>query len=110
MDHFILVKMEKGIVMSEILEQAVAALTNKMGEASFGGSAKFDIDGEGCIMIDAAGVRAGDEEAEVTLRANTETFQDILAGDLDPASALMSGRLTIDGDMGVAMQLGSALG
>ncbi|MGI9396194.1 MAG: SCP2 sterol-binding domain-containing protein, partial [Paracoccaceae bacterium] len=62
------------------------------------------------IMIDAAGVRAGDEEAEVTLRANTETFQDILAGDLDPASAFMSGRLTIDGDMGVAMQLGSALG
>jgi putative sterol carrier protein len=55
-------------------------------------------------------VRAGDEEAEVTLRANTETFQDILAGDLDPASAFMSGRLTIDGDMGVAMQLGSALG
>ena len=98
--------------MSEILEQAVLALTKKMGEASFGGSAKFDIDGEGCIMIDAAGVRAGDEEAEaeVTLRANTETFQDILAGDLDPASAFMSGRLTIDGDMGVAMQLGSALG
>ena len=110
MDYFILVKMEKGNVMSEILEQAVAALTNKMGEASFGGSAKFAIDGEGYIMIDAAGVRAGDEEAEVTLRANTETFQDILAGDLDPASAFMSGRLTIDGDMGVAMQLGSALG
>ena len=96
--------------MSEILEQAVLALTKKMGEASFGGSAKFDIDGEGCIMIDAAGVRAGDEEAEVTLRANTATFQDILAGDLDPASAFMSGRLTIDGDMGVAMQLRSALG
>ncbi|MGB0539215.1 MAG: SCP2 sterol-binding domain-containing protein, partial [Paracoccaceae bacterium] len=34
----------------------------------------------------------------------------ILAGDLDPASAFMSGRLTVDGDMGVAMQLGSALG
>ena len=44
MDHFILVKMEKGNVMSEILEQAVAALTNKMGEASFAGSAKFDND------------------------------------------------------------------
>ena len=50
--------------MSEILEQAVLALTKKMGEASFGGSAKFDIDGEGSIMIDAAGVRAGDEEAD----------------------------------------------
>ena len=110
MEYIILVKMEKEIVMSEILEQAIAALTKKMGEASFDGSAKFDIDGEGCIMIDAAGVRAADEEAEVTLRANTETFQDILAGDLDPASAFMSGRLTIDGDMGVAMRLGGALG
>ncbi len=95
--------------MSEILEQAAAALTKKMGEASFGGSAKFDIDGEGCIMIDAAGVRVGDEEAEVTLQANTEAFQDILAGDLDPASAFISGRLTINGDMVIAMQLGNAL-
>ena len=61
-------------------------------------------------MIDAAGVRAGDEEAEVTLRASTGDFSRYLSGDLDPASAFMSGRLTIDGDMGVAMQLGSALG
>ena len=65
--------------MSEILEQAVLALTKKMGEASFGGSAKFDIDGEGCIMIDAVGVRAGDEEADERQRG--ARVRKLLVGD-----------------------------
>ena len=38
-----------------------------------------------------------------------ETFQGILSGDINPASAMMSGKLNIDGDMGLAMALGNAL-
>jgi putative sterol carrier protein len=32
-----------------------------------------------------------------------------MAGDLNPTSAFMSGKLKLDGDMGTAMKLGSAL-
>lgn len=94
--------------MSEMIEQAVTALNAKLGGA-FDGTAKFVIDGEGAIMLDGDGARAADEEAEVTMSADADTFKDILDGTLDPTSAFMSGRLKIDGDMGAAMRLAPAL-
>ena len=95
--------------MSEVIEQAVAALSEKLTGADIDVTAKFVIEGEGSIMMDASGVRAGDEEADVTMTADSDTFSEILDGSLNPTSAFMSGRLTVDGDMGVAMQLASAL-
>lgn len=95
--------------MSDVITSAVAALNSKMDGGFDAGTAKFVIENEGAIMVDEDGARAGDEEADVTLSANADTFQSILEGDLDPTSAFMSGKLTVDGDMGLAMQLGSAL-
>lgn len=94
--------------MSEIIEKAVAALSAKLPDG-FSSTAKFVIGDEGSIIADANGVRAGDDEAEVTLIASAETFQGILEGDLNPTMAFMTGKLKIDGSMGLAMQLGAAL-
>jgi putative sterol carrier protein len=94
--------------MSAVIETAVAKLSEKV--QSFDGVAKFVLNGEGAIMIDEAGVRAGDEEADVTLTADTEVFQAILAGEMNPTSAFMTGKLSVDGSMGMAMKLASALG
>jgi putative sterol carrier protein len=94
--------------MSEVIDAAVTALTAKLN-GGFDGVAKFVIPGEGAIMMDASGVRAGDEEAEVTLTASTETFQAILSGDMNPTMAFMTGKLSVDGSMGLAMKLGSVL-
>jgi len=95
--------------MSDIIDAAVAALTEKLS-GSFDGVAKFVIPGEGAIMMDADGVRPGDEEADVTLTANADTFRAILDGDLNPTMAFMTGKLSVDGNMGLAMKLGSVLG
>lgn len=95
--------------MSEVITTAVAALNAKLTDG-FDGTAKFVIEDEGSIMMDAEGARAGDGDAEVTLTADTDTFRSILGGDLNPTSAFMSGQLKIDGDMGAAMRLGSVLG
>ncbi|MEB8385749.1 SCP2 sterol-binding domain-containing protein [Rhodobacteraceae bacterium KMM 6894] len=95
--------------MSETIQTAVAALNAKLGESTLDGSAKFVIDGEGAVIIDENGARAGDEDTDVTLTADAETFQAIMDGDLDPTSAFMSGKLAVDGDMGMAMKLGSVL-
>lgn len=94
--------------MSEVVTAAVAALGEKLSDG-FAGSAKFVIPGEGSIMLDGSGVRAGDEAADVTLTADAETFAAILAGSLNPTAAFMTGKLSVEGDMGQAMQLGAAL-
>lgn len=94
--------------MSVIIDKAVEKLSAKLS-GGFDGVAKFVIEGEGAIMLDPAGVRAGDEEADVTLTASAETFQAILEGDMNPTAAFMTGKLSVDGSMGLAMKLGSAL-
>ncbi|MEC3859946.1 SCP2 sterol-binding domain-containing protein [Mesobacterium sp. TK19101] len=95
--------------MSDIVSAAVSALSEKLGGDGFDGVAKFEIEGEGSLIIDADGVRAGDDDADVTLSADVDTFQQILAGDLNPTAAFMSGKLSVDGDMGAAMKLASVL-
>lgn len=94
--------------MSGVIEAAVAALTVRLG-TGFAGSAKFVIPGEGAIMIDGTGVRAGDDDADVTMTAGAEVFEAILAGDLNPTAAFMTGKLSVEGNMGLAMQLGAQL-
>lgn len=94
--------------MSDVINQAVEALNAKLG-TSFADRAKFVIPGEGAIMADSTGVRAGDEEADVTMTADADTFKGILEGDINPTMAFMTGRLKIDGSMGLAMKLGAAL-
>ena len=94
--------------MSAVVEGAVKALNEKL-DGGFDGTAKFVIEDEGAIMLDQNGARAGDEEAEVTMTADAETFEGILSGDVNPTAAFMGGRLKVDGDMGMAMKLGSVL-
>ena len=94
--------------MSKVIDAAVVALTAKMPDG-FDGVAKFVIPGEGAIMMDGTGVRAGDDSADVTMTAATEVFEAILAGEMNPTMAFMSGKLSVDGSMGLAMKLGAAL-
>ncbi len=94
--------------MSDILTHAITALSAKLSDG-FDGTAKFQITGEGSIIVDADGVREGDADTDVTMIASAETFRGILEGDVNPTMAFMTGKLKIEGNMGMAMKLGSAL-
>ena len=96
--------------MSDMIVAAVEALDAKAKASGLSETVKFNIDGEGAVVIDGSGARASDEEADLTVTADSETFQGILDGSLDSTSAFMMGKITIDGDMGLAMKLGSILG
>ncbi|MEX0283691.1 MAG: SCP2 sterol-binding domain-containing protein [Paracoccaceae bacterium] len=95
--------------MSDMLEKAAAELNDKLSSGGFDGSAKFAIADLGAIVLDGSGARIADDETDVTLSADAETFEAILTGDMNPTSAFMTGKLTVDGDMGIAMKLASVL-
>lgn len=91
------------------MTEAIAAIDGRLAGATLDGTAKFVVPGEGTIMVDSSGARAGDAAADVTLTADAATFQAIVEGDQDPAAAFMSGKLDIEGDMALALQLAGAL-
>lgn len=95
--------------MSDVLNAALAALQEKLDGSGLDGTLKIDIEGEGSLRIDGDGASIADGDADCTLSADAETLQGMLSGEVDPTSAFMSGKLAVDGDMGVAMQLSSKL-
>lgn len=95
--------------MSDILNAALSKLQEKLSGNSLDGSVKFDITGEGALRIEGESVSIDDSDADCTLSADADVFQEILSGDLDATAAFMGGKLAVDGDMGMAMKLGSLL-
>ena len=69
----------------------------------------FDIEGAGqwTVSVDdgAVTVTEGTGDADATISASEETFAKIVAGEQNPTSAYMTGKLKIKGDMGAAMKL-----
>ena len=96
--------------MTNIIDTAIKALEERLEGKNLEFSAKFEIENEGSIVVDADGVRASSAETDCTLIASADTFQEILSGQTSPTSAFMGGNLKVEGSMGVAMQLGNLLG
>jgi putative sterol carrier protein len=69
----------------------------------------FEIDGVGEWKVDVQDgnltVTEGAAAADATISASEENFEKMVAGELNPTTAYMSGKLKIKGDMGAAMKL-----
>jgi putative sterol carrier protein len=94
--------------MSDLITAAVSALQARI-TAFPDGTARFFLPGEGSILIGPEGVRAGDGAADVTLTASAELFRGILEGRVNPMTAFMTGKLTVEGDMPLALKLAKSL-
>lgn len=95
--------------MSDVVSAAVSALSRRVEGKDIDFTAKFVIEDEGAVRIAPDGVSADDSEADVTLTSDADTFEGILSGDINPTGAFMSGKLSVDGDMSLAMKLGAIL-
>ena len=77
--------------------------------AGMNNSYLFDIEGEGqwhVVVADGAiKVNEGEGDADTTISTSADTFAQIVAGDQNPTTAYMTGKLKIKGDMGAAMKL-----
>ena len=100
--------MEKSIV--EITEKLRMHVANKR---SFGKKAKIVITGLGAILLDATGehieVTNQDITADVTLTMNIDTLQRMQKKEINGMEAFFQGLLSVEGDQGIAMELGDIL-
>jgi len=92
-------------------ENILSAVNAQAANVSpFGAKMKFVI-GDNIILIDGTGdsniVSQNDEEAACTISTDEDTFMKLKNGDLNPMMAVMSGKVKIKGDMGLAMKLQS---
>jgi putative sterol carrier protein len=70
----------------------------------------FDIEGEGQWFVTVSDgainvAEGGGGDADATIQTSGETFGKIVAGEQNPTTAYMTGKLKIKGDMGAAMKL-----
>jgi len=97
--------------MSDDLAKALEALRKKTEGETLDGSVKLDFIDLGALRLDGDGARMDDgAAADCTIVADLETFRRMFEGDLSPTGAFMTGKIKIDGDMGVAMKVASLLG
>ncbi len=77
--------------------------------AGMSNSYLFEIEDEGEWLVTVAdgnlSVAEGGGEADATITASGETFDKIVAGEQNPTTAYMTGKLKIKGDLGAAMKL-----
>lgn len=76
-----------------------------------GKKVKFDFGDAGKIFLDGVAnkVSSDDVDADTTIKVKLEDFVAMAQGALDPTAAFMQGKLRVEGDMGVAMQLQSVM-
>ncbi len=78
--------------------------------AGMNNSYAFDIEGAGQWTVKvtdgSVAVEDGmDDGADCTISTSEEVFEGIIAGEQNPTSAYMTGKLKLKGDMGAAMKL-----
>ncbi len=81
----------------------------KVEGSGFDKSVKFDCGADGVVVIDGASVSTQDAPADCTIALSKDDLESMIAGELDPTSAFMQGKLKVDGDMSVAMALSQVL-
>ena len=79
-----------------------------------GYAVKFALEEGGVVRWDGTGVAPivdnSDIETNTTIRISRENLAKLLSGALDPTIAYMTGKLKVEGSLGVALKLTAMLG
>lgn len=96
------------------IESVTNTLKERVGaDAGLNATLKFDCGSDGVIFIDGKSkpstVSNENRDADCTVGVSIDDLTAMMAGDLAPTTAFMSGKLRVEGDMGVAMKLQSLM-
>ena len=97
------------------LETITDGMRARIGEGGkFKKSVKFDFGTDGLVRLDdhvsPPVVDNTDAPVDCTVKVSMADFEEIASGKQNAQMAFMMGKLKVDGDMSVALQLGSILG
>jgi len=92
-------------MIKDILPRLQKALEAK----PFEGSLKFDCDDAGVIVMADGTATDIDAETDCTLKMSEDNLMKLLAGKLNPLTALAMGKIKISGNPAVAMKLADLL-
>ncbi|NWG74672.1 MAG: SCP2 sterol-binding domain-containing protein [Rubrivivax sp.] len=92
------------------LQACTETLRTRVGDAcGLDATLKFDCGDAGVVYIDGKSipntVGNEDRDADCTVGVSLDNLTAMLAGDLEPATAFMTGKLKVSGDMSVALKL-----
>ena len=92
------------------LDECTSAIRTKVGaDSGLAATLKFDCGSDGAIFIDGKStpnsVRNDAADADCNIGITLENLAAMVKGDLEPATAFMTGKLKVTGDMSVAMRL-----
>ena len=92
------------------VQEIADRMRSRVASAGFEHSVKFDTGSDGVIVIDGATVSNTDAPTDCTIKLSLYDLDSLIAGDLNPTMAFMSGKIKVEGDMTVAMALSQLLG
>jgi putative sterol carrier protein len=79
------------------------------GAQALDASYQFDVEGAGCWRVESDGVALvvteSDAPADCVIRTDEQTFLRIVRGEQSPMGAYMTGKVKVEGDLGLALRL-----
>jgi putative sterol carrier protein len=97
--------MDKNLVFEQLKERVENV-------DSIDGTIKFVVD-DNAIFIDGTGdkntITPDDKDADCTITVSSDILKQMRDGEINPMMAVMSGKIKISGDMGLAMKVQSLL-
>jgi putative sterol carrier protein len=101
------------VTVREFFEQVPERVGPEQARA-LDASYRFEIDGAGSWRLEADGDRVAvsesDAPADCVIRANEATFLGIIEGRQSAMSAYMTGKIRVEGDLGLALRLRDLFG
>ena len=97
------------------LESVTEDLRQRAGRAqSLGYKVKFDVGDGSFVHWDGTSTQPvitnDDADADTTITIGLENMEKLLSGDLDPTFAYATGKIKVEGSVGVALKMASLLG